>query len=92
MENVSLCADAGTAGKDHIAMLQQMGQAYTYLDLTRVGIYGHSAVCAHSVSGPCTKFTYSCSARQIIMSFASLRADVEIGPLRSDFDTRLSTA
>ena len=50
----------------------------------------------YSFSGSCTKFTYSCSARQNLYQFFQsifgLRADVEIGPNWADFDTSLSEA
>lgn len=33
----------GAGGEDHIAVLEQMAAKYPYMDLTRVGIWGHSA-------------------------------------------------
>ncbi len=48
--------DLGDAGlQDHIVALRQLGDRYPYLDLTRVGIFGHSAggyASAHAI------FTY----------------------------------
>ena len=37
----NLGADAGLA--DHIAGIQQLAERYPYMDLSRVGVYGHSA-------------------------------------------------
>ncbi len=33
----------GSGGDDHIAMFKQMAAKYPYMDLTRVGVWGHSA-------------------------------------------------
>ena len=33
----------GAGGDDHIAMFKQMAAKYPYMDLTRVGVWGHSA-------------------------------------------------
>jgi dipeptidyl-peptidase-4 len=34
---------AGAGGEDHIAVMKQMAAQYTYMDLGRVGVWGHSA-------------------------------------------------